>query len=92
MRVHIKTTVNVPEIPREVELEAGTLRDVLTKVFGHVHFAKELKDPVTGEIKFDGIFEVRLNDTPYYSLPNGVDTDLDDGDTIALSFILLGGG
>lgn len=92
MHVHIKTTVNVPEIPSQVELETGTLKDVLSRVFGDVHFVKELKDPVTGEFAFDGIFEVRLNETLYYSLPKGVDTDLKDDDTITLSFILLGGG
>ncbi len=92
MRIHIKTTVNVPEIPVEVQLDAGTLNDVLAKVFGNVHFAKEVTDPATGEMKFDGVFEVRLNDEPYYGLPRGLNTELHDGDTIALSFILLGGG
>lgn len=79
-------------MPSEVEMESGTLRDLLIKVFSHVHFSKEIIDPKTGEFNDDSIFEARLNGISYYSLPKGIDTELSDGDTITLSLMMLGGG
>jgi hypothetical protein len=92
MKIHITTPINIPEIPSEVEMESGTLRDLLKKVFGHVHFSKEIIDPKTGDFKDDSIFEARLNGVSYYSFPKGIDTALSDGDTITLSLMMLGGG
>lgn len=63
MLIRIKTTVNIPEVPSEVAMETGTLRDVLKKVFGNTHFAKEIIDLRTGEISLDSPFDVRLLDT-----------------------------
>jgi hypothetical protein len=62
MRIRIKTTVNIPEVPSEVAMGTGTLRDVFKKVFGNTHFAKEIIDPRTGEISLDSLFDVRLLD------------------------------
>jgi molybdopterin converting factor small subunit len=84
MLTRTKTTVNIPEVPSEVAMETGTLRDVFKKVFGNTHFAKEIIDPRTGEISFDSLFDVRLNDVPYYTLSQGLDTELRDGDTVTL--------
>jgi hypothetical protein len=92
MKIYITTPINIPEVPSEVEMESGTLRDLLKKVFGHVHFSKEIIDPKTGEFNDDGIFEARLNGVSYYNLPSGFDTRLNDGDTITLSLMMLGGG
>jgi len=92
MKIYITTPINIPEIPSEVEMESGTLRDLLIKVFSHVYFAKEIIDPKTGEFNDDSIFEARLNGISYYNLHRGIDTGLTDGDIITLSLIMLGGG
>jgi hypothetical protein len=60
MLIRIKTTVNIPEVPSEVAMGTGTLRDVFKKVFGNTHSAKEIIDPRTGEISLDSLFDVRL--------------------------------
>lgn len=92
MKINIKSSVSIPEIPSEVEMEAGTLRDLFVKIFTGAHFADQVIDAATGEIKYDGIFDLLLNDVPYYSLPLGYDTEVYDGDTVTLSLIMLGGG
>ena len=92
MRITIKTNMPMPEIPPEVELETGGLRDLFAKVFQNTHFAKEIIDPETGNIDWDGVFEVTINGVPYYSLEQDQDAALQDGDMVALSVIFLGGG
>ena len=92
MKIQIKTFMNIPEIPSEVQMEKGTLRDLIAKIFGKVHFKNEIIDSKTGEVRPDAVFEMRLNDVPYYSLGQGLETKLHDGDIITLSLILLGGG
>ncbi len=92
MLIRIKTAVNIPEIPPEVEMETGTLRDVVRKAFGGTHFADDVIDPRTGDINLDSLFDVRLNDVSYLALSQGLDAVLCDGDTVTLSLTLLGGG
>ena len=92
MKVRVKTNMNVPELPSVVEIETGTLQDVLVEMVRGTHFMHELLNPDTGTIKFDGILDVRLNGEAYYALPKGLDTEVRDGDAIELDLILLGGG
>jgi hypothetical protein len=92
MKIRIKTTMNVPEIPPDVEIAGGTLREVFVGILANTRFVKEFIDPRTGDLSFDDLLGVRLNDVLYYALPEGMDTQLRDGDTITLSLILLGGG
>jgi hypothetical protein len=92
MKLKVKKTMNIPEIPDEVEMESGTLRDFFNNVLQDTHFVKEIVNPRTGELRLDDLFEVRLNDALHYALPQGLDTGLKDGDTITISLILLGGG
>ncbi len=92
MKISIKTTVHMPEVPREVEMGSGTLKDLLTTILAGTPVAKEIIDPRTGEIAPEGIFEVSLNGVPHNSLPAGFDTGLRDGDMVTLSLILIGGG
>jgi|WetSurMetagenome_2_1015567.scaffolds.fasta_scaffold33906_4 hypothetical protein len=89
IHIYIKTFMNVPEIPKEVEIVEGTLRDLLQKVLGNVHFAHQIIDAKTGEIKSDCIFEISLNSVPFYSLSAGLDTELHDSDTMTFSLIPL---
>jgi len=92
MKIRVSTTIHMPEVPPEVEMEPGTLCDLLNGLLRGSYFAKEVVDRKTGELRLDGLFRVLLNDTPYDSLPDGLDTELRDGDRVTLSLILLGGG
>jgi hypothetical protein len=92
MKIYIKKTVQIPEIPSLVEIETGTLGTLLDDLLRNSYFAKEVIDPKTGELTFDGLIQVQLNNIPYHSLPKGLDSELHDGDMITLSLILIGGG
>ncbi len=82
----------MPEIPSEVELKTGRLRDLLKEVLRDAHFAGEIIDSKTGDIAPDDAFNIAINDVPYYSLAQGLDTALHEGDIVTLSVIMLGGG
>ena len=82
----------MPEIPSQVELETGRLRDLFARVLRGTHFAEEMIDPKTGDIVSDGILNITLNGEPYDRLAQGLDTALHDGDTVSISVIMLGGG
>jgi hypothetical protein len=92
MKIRIKTLLPIPDLPIEVEMERGTLRDLLLKVFRQVRSPRELVNSETGEIREDSILEARLNGMPYYNLPKGIDAELSDGDTVTLTIMMLGGG
>jgi hypothetical protein len=92
MRIRIAARVPMPEIPSEVELEGGSLRDLFADVFGSTYFAKEIMDLKTGDMLPDGVFDVTLNGVPYHSLAQGLDTALQDGDVVSISLVMLGGG
>jgi len=36
VKVRVKTTVHMPEVPAEVEVEGGSLRDLLVRLFAGV--------------------------------------------------------
>ncbi len=92
MKIYIKKTVQIPEIPSEVEIKQGTLRTLLDDILRPTYFIKEIVDPDTGELSLDGLFQVELNGILYHSLPDGLDTRLRNNDTLTLTLILLGGG
>jgi hypothetical protein len=92
MKIKIKMTIQIPEVPSEIDIESGTLRDLVVRILTPLHCADEVVDPLTGEIKADGFYQVALNDVPYYALPKGLDTGLHDGDTLLLSLMVIGGG
>lgn len=92
MKITLKTILSVPELPTEIEIEKGTVRDVLLKAFTATHFANEIIDPKTGALKETDLWDVQLNDTPCISLPYDLDTQVHDGDTVSFSFLELGGG
>jgi hypothetical protein len=92
MKIFIRKTVQIPEIPSEVEMESGTLGALLDRLLRSSYFAKEVVDERTGELFLDGVFRVELNDVSYHSLPQGLDTELKDGDRITLTLVLIGGG
>jgi hypothetical protein len=92
MKIHIHKAVQIPEIPSEIEIESGTLRSLLDSLLRPTYFAKEIIDTRTGDLSLDGLFQVDVNGVIYHSLPDGLDTELHDGDNISLTLILLGGG
>jgi hypothetical protein len=93
MKISLKTIIRIPGLPAEVEMEEGTIRDVLLKAFAHSHFAGEIIEPETGgTLKQDGLWDIRLNGVPCYSLPQDLDSPVHDGDTVSFSFLPLGGG
>jgi len=92
VKVRVKTTVHMPEVPAEVEVEGGSLRDLLVRLFAGTRVARELINPRTGEMQLEGLFEVELNDVPHNRLAEGLATEIHDGDTVTLSLILIGGG
>jgi len=92
MKIHIRKTVQIPEIPPAIEIESGTLRSLLDSLLRPTYFAKEIIDARTGNLSLDGLFQIDVNGIIYHGLPDGLDTELHDGDTITLTLILLGGG
>ena len=92
MKIRITTPIYIPEIPSQVEIESGTLRNLIDDLLRPTYFAKEIIDPDTGDLSLDGLFQVKLNDISYHALPDGLDTVLCDGDTLTLMLILIGGG
>lgn len=92
MKISIKTTVHMPEVPESIEIPSGSLRDLLLGLFASTPVAKEIVDPRTGEILLEGLFEVSLNGMPHNKLPDGLDTPLHDGDRLTISLVLIGGG
>ena len=75
-----------------MEMASGNLRDLFTRLFAGTPIAKEVIDPRTGEMALEGLFEVALNGVAHNRLPNGMETQLQDGDTLTLSLVLIGGG
>lgn len=93
MKIKIKTAVYIPDLPGEIDMEDGqTLNDALLQVFSNTHFSREVIDPVSGRIKTDDIWDIRVNNVPFYGLERNLDTKLNDKDTITFSLLLLGGG
>ncbi len=93
MKIRIKKTVEIPEIPGEVDVRPGeTLANLLTGLFAGTYFAGEVIDDSTGALSLDGQFQVFLNDVPVHSLPEDMETRLRDDDLVKLSLILIGGG
>lgn len=92
MKIRIKTTAHMPEVPQELEMEDGTLRDLLVRLFSGGPVLHMIIDRKTGEMKPEGLFEIALNDVLHNNLSLGLDTPLCEGDTVRLSMILLGGG
>lgn len=92
MKIHIKTNVGLPEVGSEMEMDGGTLRDLLLQVFTRLGMAQKFVDRKTGEMNFEGLFEVRLNNVSYHSLEEGLDRPLKDGDEVQINLLLFGGG
>jgi len=93
LKIIIKTTIFIPELPAEIEIEHGkTLGEVLFRLFTGTHFEGQVIEQKSGKFIIGDMWQVRVNGTFSYGLPNDLDTLLQDGDIITLSLIMLGGG
>jgi hypothetical protein len=93
LKIKIKTTIFIPELPAEIEIENGkTLGEVLFELFAGSYFEGQVIDQKSGKFIIGDMWQVRVNGTLSYGLPNDLDTPLHDGDIITLSMIMLGGG
>jgi hypothetical protein len=92
MMIQIKTTAYMPEVPKSMDINSSTLGDLLGRLFKDAHFAGEVVDRSTGKLKLEGSFEISLNDKAFDSLPEGLNTSLNDGDTVTIALVLMGGG
>ena len=79
------------EVALELEARTVTVRDALNALcnqFGE-GFESILFDPATKEIKRSNL--VLVNGQSYINLPGRLDSELEDGDKIALGPVLVGG-
>ncbi len=83
MEITIKPDVFLREIPESIELREGAcLRDALFKA------TPQVIDKETGEYRDDPDFwGICLNDVAIYSLKEGLDTRISQGDVITLKVL-----
>ena len=91
MKIHIHKNLMIPEIPSEIEIQSGTLRYLLNSLLRPTYFAKEIIDAQTGDLSLDDVFQIDVNSVACHSLPDALDTELRDSDTINLNLIWFGG-
>jgi hypothetical protein len=92
MKIQIHKTFEMAGIPSDIEIESGTLGRLLDDLVSPTYYAKEITDSRTGDLSLDDLFQIELNGVPHYSLPDGLDTALHEGDVITLRLIFFGGG
>ena len=68
--------------------EVKTLRDLLNDVSRKIHF--ELFDPKSGDLKDD--FEIIINNKEIWFHPERFETQIQNGDTVEIYMVPLGGG
>jgi len=89
MKVTLKSNLDVWGKQGEVEIGfQDTLRRLLDRLSAKSHIP--LIDPKTGDV--DELIYVRVNGLEHSTLPQRLDTSLNDGDEVLIGLILLGGG
>lgn len=78
MKIKIEPNVFLPEVPNSLELAEGScLRDVLKIIIPQV------VDGKTGNYVDDpDIWDIKLNDTSFWQMKNGMDAVLQEGDVV----------
>lgn len=74
----------------ELEAESIGLRQFLRTLFELSKGMAEFFDPETGDINTD--YHIAVNGSLYWSLPQGLDTQLKDGDEVQILNLAVGGG
>jgi hypothetical protein len=84
MEINVKPNIEIPEVPTSIEVkENACLRDALCMV------VPQVIDEETGEYKYDpDIWGISLNEVPMYALKEGLDTQMKEGDTIKVEFMI----
>lgn len=72
----------------ELDLEIPTLKKVLIELSERIKFP--IFNPTNEEVRDD--FKVYLNGVEYECLPRKIDTELQDGDNVEVTIIVLAGG
>ena len=95
MKIELKLTGLIPIrsfSQNEVDLEAepATLKALLQKLTQISGGRIELIDPESEEP--DGDYTILVNGRELYTLPQGLETKLKDGDEVEIAFLMLAGG
>ena len=84
MEIKIKPNIEIPGVPSVIEIKEGAcLRDALCIV------VPQVIDEQTGDyINDPDIWGIRLNEAPMYTLKEGLDTQMKEGDTIEMEYMI----
>jgi hypothetical protein len=91
IQIHLKSIIVIPGLdsdPVVLPAEVRTLRDLLYDVSRRIHF--ELLDSSSGDLKDD--FEIIINNKEIWFHPAGLETQIQNGDTVEIYMVPLGGG
>ena len=91
LEIHLKSIIVIPGLesdPVVLPDEVKTLRDLLNDVSRKIHF--ELFDPKSGDLKDD--FEIIINNKEIWFHPARFETQIQNGDTVEIYMVPLGGG
>jgi len=84
MKIKLKPNIEIPGVPSVIEVkEDACLRDVFRIA------VPQVVDEQTGDYKPDpDIWGIRINEMPIYTLKEGFDTRMKEGDTIEIEFMI----
>ncbi|MFH1489672.1 MAG: hypothetical protein ABII06_12285 [Pseudomonadota bacterium] len=91
MKIHLTSTIVIPGLesdPAVLPEEVRTLRDLLVHIGGKLHF--DLIDGETGNLGDD--LEIMINGKEIWFYPKGLNTRLEENDSVEIHMVPLGGG
>jgi len=93
MKIELKTNYSVPDREDDVislPPNVGTLRDLLLYLGERIRF--EFVDARQGTLAWDLEIEILLNGKDFIFLSRGLETPLNEGDSLEIYLLPLGGG
>ncbi len=95
MKIHIRSNFLGPGLEKEESVDFDcptlTLRQFLERISGMSPRPIEYVRPGAKALNPDD-WEAEINRIPYQDLPEGLETELKEGDTITLKILAFGGG
>ena len=91
VKIHLTSTIVIPGLesdPAALPEEVRTLRDLLVYIGGKLRF--DLVDGKTGNLGDD--LEIMINGKEIWFFPKGLDTPLEENDSVEIHMVPLGGG
>lgn len=91
VQIHLKTTIVIPGLeadPTVLPEGIGTLQDLLIDIGKRIHF--DFIKPASGDLKDN--LEIILNGKEIWFYAAGLDTPLNNEDTVEIYMVPLGGG